>query len=89
MPASRLNFVVPRCVAVPRPVEANLSSFGLAFAAATSSPTLVTPAGLPATSRYGWLVSDAVGMKSFNGSYGRFFESAALYAWELVFNSSV
>src|SRR5216684_4565372 len=28
-------------------------------------------------------------MKSFNGSYGRFFKSAALYAWALVLTSNV
>jgi hypothetical protein len=27
---------------------------------------VVMPAGLPATSTYGWLVSEATGMKSFN-----------------------
>ena len=69
---------MPTCVPVPTPAEPNFSAPRFAFAAAISSATVVMPAVLPATSTYGWLVSGATGMKSFNGSYGRFFTNAAL-----------
>lgn len=43
MPASRLNFSIPRCVPVPTPVEPNRSSPGFSLAAAISSSTVVIP----------------------------------------------
>jgi len=44
MPASKLNFTIPKCVPVPGPVEPNLNSPGFNFAAAMSSRRVVMPA---------------------------------------------
>jgi len=89
MPASRIEFQDPKCVPVPKPEEPNFSSPGFAFAAATSSPTVVMPASLPATN------TRLAGERSDRDEILQrvirqvLQKGRRLYAWALVFTSNV
>ena len=70
MPVASLSFSTLRCVPLPMPAEAKLSSPGFAFASATKSASVLQPDCGPTISTFGWPASGAMLVKSFSVSYG-------------------
>src|SRR5437588_1867314 len=88
MPAARLNISLPTCEPVPMPGDPNFRARGVALPIVTRPSMLVIFDDALVTRTYAWLVSGAIAMKSFSGSYGRPFTNRA-YACALEFTSNV